>query len=84
MKKIGGAVVMVGDNLSSPVETGLSDQQNIGGAPPVPAPLNFRKENKVSIWHSNMIARFNSKMKILSPHLVKMPTLPCQNVSNSL
>ena len=27
-----GPVVMVGDNLPSPVEIGLTDQQNIGGA----------------------------------------------------
>ena len=34
---------MVGDNLPSLVEIGLTDQQNIGGAtaPPVPASLMF-------------------------------------------
>ena len=31
MKKIGGPVVIGGDNLSSPVRIGLTDVQNIGG-----------------------------------------------------
>ena len=39
-----GPVVIGGENLPSPVQVGLTDLQNIGGAsgppaPPVPAPL---------------------------------------------
>ena len=47
----GGAVVKGGDNLSSPVQIGLTDLQNIGGGgagpplpPPVPPPLKLKPD----------------------------------------
>ena len=46
VKNFGVPVVIGGDNLPSPVQIGLTDLQDIGGAsgppgPPVPAPLTF-------------------------------------------
>ena len=46
-KTLGVPVVIGGDNLPSPVQIGLTDLPNIGGAsgppgPPVPAPLKLK------------------------------------------
>ena len=38
LKTLGGPVVIGGDNLPSPVQIGLTDLQNIGGASGPPGP----------------------------------------------
>ena len=51
MKKIGGPVVIGGDNLPSPVGIGLTDLPNIGGplAPPVPASLPKLTQGRLGV-----------------------------------